>query len=76
MRRGYAIRDRKQRMWLATRTKVEGMEHPVAVWVQSEADAMIFGKLPEARRMLSAVREGHRNPAAVQILDPRWREVD
>ena len=73
MRTGYAIRHRKNRAWLATRVKDDG--GTLTVWVQDEADAMIFRKLPEAKRMLKTVRADSRTPEAIMILDPRWREV-
>lgn len=73
MRTGYAIRHRKNRAWLATRTKDDG--GTLTVWVQDEADAMIFRKLGDAKRMLTVVRAESRTPGAIQILDPRWREV-
>lgn len=75
MRTGYAIRDRRKRAWLATRTLEDGKGGSLTVWVQSEDDALIFRKLPEAKRMLKAVRGDSRWPEAIQILDPRWREV-
>jgi hypothetical protein len=75
MRTGYAIRDRRKRAWLATRTLEDGKGGSLTVWVQSEEDALIFRKLPEAKRMLKAVRGDSRWPEAIQILDPRWREV-
>jgi hypothetical protein len=73
MRTGYAIRDKKNRAWLATRTKDDGGTS--TVWVQDEEDALIFRKLGEAKRMLKAVRGDSRTPEAIVILDPRWREV-
>lgn len=75
MRRGYAIRDRAGRQWLKTRTRVEGVAVPVTVWVQDEAEAMIFRRLKDARQMLKVVREHHRQPSAVQVLSPGWKVV-
>lgn len=75
MRTGYAIRDKRKRAWLATRTLKDDMGGSLTVWVQSEEDAMIFRKLPEAKRMLKAVRGDSRWPETIHILDPRWREV-
>jgi hypothetical protein len=73
MRTGYAIRHRKNRAWLATRIKDDG--GTLTIWVQDEAQAMIFRKLPDAKRMLKVVRADSRTPEAIQIMDPRWREV-
>ncbi|MBR7187799.1 MAG: hypothetical protein IKD53_04525 [Clostridia bacterium] len=75
MRTGYAIRDRKKRAWLATRILADNQGGSLTVWVQSEEDALIFRKLPDAKRMLKAVRADSRWPNAIQIMDPRWREV-
>ena len=73
MRTGYAIRHRKNRAWLAKRIKDDG--GTLTVWVQDEEGAMIFRKLPEAKRMLKVVRADSRMPGEITILDPRWREV-
>lgn len=73
MRVGYAIRHRKNRAWLATRTRDDG--GTLTVWVQDEEQALIFKRLPDAKRMLKVVRQDSRTPGAIQILDPRWREV-
>lgn len=73
MRTGYAIRHRKNRAWLATRIKDDG--GTLTVWVRDEEGAMIFKKLPDAKRMLKVVRADSRTPEAIVILDPRWREV-
>lgn len=73
MRVGYAIRHRKNRAWLATRTRDDG--GTLTVWVQDEEKALIFKRLPDAKRMLKLVRQDSRTPGAIQILDPRWREV-
>ena len=73
MRTGYAIRHRKNRAWLATRVRDDG--GTLTVWVQDEEQAMIFRKLPDAKRMLKTVRADSRKPDAIIILDPRWREV-
>ncbi len=75
MRTGYAIRHRANRAWLATRTLADDLGGSLTVWVQSEEDAMIFKKLPDAKRMLKVVRADSRTPEAIRILDPRWREV-
>lgn len=75
MRTGYAIRHRANRAWLATRTLADDLGGSLTVWVQNEEDAMIFKKLPDAKRMLKLVRADSRMPGAIQILDPRWREV-
>ena len=75
MRTGYAIRDKKNRVWLATRTLNDDMGGSLTVWVRGEDGALIFRKLPEAKRMLKDVRGDSRTPEAIQILDPRWREV-
>lgn len=75
MRTGYAIRDKRKRAWLATRTLEDDMGGSLTVWVQSDEDAMIFRKLPDAKRMLKAVRADSRCPDAIKIIDPRWREV-
>ena len=75
MRTGYAIRDRKKHAWLATRTLEDSLGGILTVWVQSDEDAMIFRKLPDAKRMLKAVRGDSRWPEEIKILDPRWREV-
>ena len=42
MRTGYAIRDKRKRAWLATRTLEDGKGGSLTVWVQSDEDAMIF----------------------------------
>ena len=73
MRTGYAIRHRKNRAWLATRTRDDG--GTLTVWVQDEEQALIFKRLPDAKRMLKVVRADSRTPEAIQIMDPRWREV-
>ena len=73
MRTGYAIRHRKNRAWLATRVKDDG--GTLTLWVQDEEQALIFKRLPEAKRMLKVVRADSRTPEAIQIMDPRWREV-
>lgn len=73
MRTGYAIRDKRKRAWLATRTRDDG--GTLTVWVQDEEQALIFKRLPDAKRMLKVVRADSRMPGAIQILDPRWREV-
>lgn len=73
MRTGYAIRHRQSRAWLATRIRDDG--GTLTVWVQDEEQAMIFRKLPEAKRMLKTVRADSRKPDAIIILDPHWREV-
>ena len=75
MRTGYAIRDKRKRAWLATRTLEDGMGGSLTVWVQNDEDAMIFRKLPDAKRMLKAVRADSRWPETIKIIDPRWREV-
>ena len=75
MRTGYAIRDRRRRAWLATRTLADDEGGSLTEWVHSEEDAMTFRKLPDAKRMLKAVRGDSRVPGAIVILDPRWREV-
>lgn len=75
MRTGYAIRHRQNRAWLATRTLEDGKGGSLTVWVQDEEQAMIFRKLPEAKRMLKTVRADSRKPDAIIILDPHWREV-
>lgn len=75
MRTGYAIRDKRKRAWLATRTLEDGMGGCLTVWVQSDEDAMIFRKLPDAKRMLKLLRSESRTPGAIIIIDPRWREV-
>lgn len=73
MRTGYAIRHRKNRVWLAMRVKADG--GTLTGWVRDEEGAMIFRKLTDAKRMLKVVRADSRTPEAIQILDPRWREV-
>lgn len=75
MRTGYAIRDRHGHAWLKTRHRVEGVGVPVTVWVQDEAEALIFKKLPEARRMLALVRRDSRHPDKIHILTPSWKEA-
>ena len=75
MRTGYAIRDHRKHAWLATRTLEDSKGGSLTVWVQSDEDAMIFRKLPEAKRMLKAVRGDSRTPEAIVILNPRWQEV-
>lgn len=77
MRTGYAIRDKRRRAWLATQTREDagGKTQTVTVWAQSDEDAMIFKKLPDAKRMLKAVRADSRTPGAIRIFDPKWREV-
>lgn len=75
MRTGYAIRDKRKHAWLATRTLEDGMGGSLTVWVQSDEDAMIFRKLPDAKRMLKLLRSESRTPGAIIIIDPRWREV-
>ena len=75
MRTGYAIRDKRKRAWLATRTLEDGKGGSLTVRVQNDEDAMIFRKLPDAKRMLKAVRGDSRWPEEIKILDPRWREV-
>ena len=75
MRAGYAIRDRRGHAWLKTRQRVEGVEVPVTVWVQDEEDAMVFRRLPDAKRMLKVVRSTSRHPERIHILDPHWKEV-
>lgn len=75
MRTGYAIRDRHGHAWLKTRERVEGVSCPVTVWVQDEAEAMLFRRLPDARRMLRLVRETSRRPDKIHILNPAWKEV-
>ena len=76
MRTGYAIRDKKNRAWLATRTREDAGSKTLTVWVKSDEDAMIFKRLPDAKQMLKAVRQDSRTPEAIVILDPRWGEVD
>ena len=73
MRTGYAIRHKQNRAWLATRIRDDG--GTLTVWVKDEEQAMIFRKLPEAKRMLKTVQADSRKPDAIIILDPRWREV-
>lgn len=73
MRTGYAIRHRKNRAWLATRVRDDG--GTLTVWVQDEEQAMIFKRLPEAKRMLKVVRADSRMPGEITILNPCWREV-
>ena len=73
MRTGYAIRHRKNRAWLATRVRDDG--GTLTVWVQDEEQAMIFKKLPDAKRMLKVVRADSRMPGEITILNPCWREV-
>lgn len=75
MRTGYAIRDRRKHAWLATRTLEDGKGGSLTVWVQNDEDAMIFRNLPDAKRMLKAVRADSRWPETIKIIDPRWREV-
>lgn len=75
MRTGYAIRDKRNRAWLATRTLEDGKGGSLTVWVRGEDGALIFRKLPEAKRMLKVIRQDSRTPEAIVILDPRWREV-
>lgn len=76
MRTGYAIRDKRNRAWLvATRTLKDDLGGSLTVWVRSEDGALIFRKLPEAKRMLKLLRAESRTPGAIVILDPRWREV-
>lgn len=75
MRTGYAIRDKHQHGWLRTRMQVEGVQCPVTVWTQEEANAMTFRKLGDAKRMLKVIRREHRRPDKVHIMDPRWRVV-
>ena len=75
MRTGYAIRDKRKRTWLATRTLEDDLGGSLTVWVQSDEDAMIFRKLPDAKRMLKLLRSESRTPGAIIIIDPRWREV-
>ena len=75
MRTGYAIRDKRRHAWLATRTREDAGGKTLTVWVQSDEDAMIFKKLPDAKRMLKAVRADSRTPGAIRIFDPKWREV-
>ena len=75
MRTGYAIRHRKNRVWLASRTREDGESGSLTVWVHDEEQALIFRKLPDAKRMLKVVRADSRTPEAIQIMDPRWREV-
>ena len=75
MRTGYAIRDKRKHAWLATRTLEDGRGGSLTVWVQSDEDAMIFRKLPDAKRMLKLLRSESRTPGAIIIIDPRWREV-
>ena len=53
MRTGYAIRDKHQHGWLQTRTRVEGVSCPVAVWSDRESQAMQFWNLKDARAMLT-----------------------
>jgi hypothetical protein len=73
MRTGYAIRHRRNRAWLATRVRDDG--GTLTVWVKDEEQAMIFKKLPEAKRMLKVVRADSRMPGEITILNPCWREV-
>lgn len=75
MRTGYAIRDRRGRAWLKTRTLADDSGGSLTVWVHCDEDAMIFRRLPDAKRMLKVVRRDSRHPEAICILDPRWREV-
>lgn len=48
---------------------------PVTVWVQDEEEAMEFRRMKDARRMLKIVRDQHRRPDKVQIIDPRWKVI-
>ena len=75
MRTGYAIRDSKDKAWLNTRTRVEGVNCPVTVWVEDDADAMQFRRLKDAKTMLRVIRREHRRPDKVHILDPKWRVI-
>ena len=75
MRTGYAIRDEHQYGWLQTRTRVEGVECPVTVYVEEEEHAMTFHRLKDAKAMLKAVRRDHRRPDRVNIVNARGRVV-
>lgn len=75
MRQGYAIRDKHQHGWLQTRTRVEGCDCPVTIWTEDDTQAMQFRKLKDARTMLRVIRQDHRRPEKVHILDPKWRVI-
>ena len=75
MRIGYAIRDTYERGWLHTRTRVEGCDCPVTVWVEEEEQALTFHNLKDARAMLRVIRKHHRRPERVIIMDPKWRVI-
>ena len=75
MRTGYAIRDKHHHSWLQTRLKVEGVNCPVTVWTDKEAQAMVFRRLKDAKALLKVVRKDHRRPDKVHILDPKWRVI-
>ena len=75
MRTGYAIRDWHQHGWLQTRTRVEGVDCPITVYVEEEEHAMVFHRLKDAKAMLKAVRRDHRRPNMVCIVNARGRVV-
>ncbi|MBQ3424417.1 MAG: hypothetical protein IJH38_04375 [Clostridia bacterium] len=75
MRTGYAIRDTKGHAWLKTRERVEGVDVPVTVWVQDEDEALIFHRLPDAKRMARVVRASSRHPDKIHVLTPAWKAV-
>ena len=75
MREGYAIKDSRPHGWLVTRTMVAGCSCPVTIWAEDEEQAMIFRRLKDAKSMLRTIRQEHRRPERVHIVDPRWRVI-
>ena len=72
---GYAIRDKHQHGWLKTRIRVEKVAVPVTVWTQDVTQALTFRHLKDAKAMLKVIRQDHRRPEKVHIMDPRWRVI-
>lgn len=75
MRTGYAIRDRSKRGWLKTRYRVAPEEPPITVYVKAPDHALTFHRLRDARQMARQLRKDSPQPAAIQVVSPKWEVV-